>query len=295
MSAVATTGSQELQRRVEERIGAWRISVERVTETESSIIVFGVRDNEPVVLKVIRNQGDEWRAGEILDAFEANGVVRAYDYADGAVLLERVTPGNSLASLALDGNDEEATSILAGVIRRMSPRTPPESVATVEQWGNAFERYAASGEAQVPKRVLAEARRVHAHLCASQARRRLLHGDLHHYNVLFDAGRGWLAIDPKGVVGELEYEIGAALRNPYERPELFVDRSVIERRVERFARELGLDARRILAWGFAQAVLSAVWAVEDGRAVEPVNRWLALAGAMRPMLQDVIGSPIGGA
>ena len=42
----------------------------------------------------------------------------------------------------------------------------------------------------------------------------LLHGDLQHYNVLLDKDRGWVAIDPKGVVGELEYEVGALLRNP---------------------------------------------------------------------------------
>jgi streptomycin 6-kinase len=40
--------------------------------------------------------------------------------------------------------------------------------------------------------------------------------DLHHYNVLSDSGRGWLAIDPKGLVGEVEYEVGAAIRNPID-------------------------------------------------------------------------------
>jgi hypothetical protein len=31
----------------------------------------------------------------------------------------------------------------------------------------------------------------------------------------------WIAVDPKGVIGEIEYEIGASLRNPYENPEIF--------------------------------------------------------------------------
>ena len=59
------------------------------------------------------------------------------------------------------------------------------------------------------------AQRLYVGLCASQTSTRLLHGDLHHYNILRDGDRGWVAIDPKGVVGEVEYEIGAALRNPY--------------------------------------------------------------------------------
>jgi streptomycin 6-kinase len=114
---------------------------------------------------------------------------------------------------------------------------------------------------------------------------RLLHGDLHHYNVLVDSARGWLAIDAKGVVGEPEYEVGAALRNPWERPELFTEPATIMRRVDRFRRELHLDAERILAWAFAQAVLAAIWAVEDGVIIGPDNAWLALANHIHPMIK----------
>src|SRR5437588_2607793 len=96
-------------------------------------------------------------------------------------------------------------------------------------------------------------------LYASQKEPRLLHGDLQHYNVLFDSKRGWLAIDPKGVVGEVEYEIGAILRNPIERPEMFTQRVTIERRIKQLTGKLNLDFERVLAWGFAQAVLSAIW------------------------------------
>ena len=113
---------------------------------------------------------------------------------------------------------------------------------------------------------------------------RLLHVDLQHYNVLFDSSRGWVAIDPKGVVGELEYEIGAALRNPIERPELFLSRPTIERRLKQFTSKLNLDFERMLAWSFAQAVLSAIWEIEDGFAVDATNPSLRLAKAIQSML-----------
>jgi streptomycin 6-kinase len=64
------------------------------------------------------------------------------------------------------------------------------------------------------------------------------------------------AIDPKGVVGELAYETGAALRNPCDRPELFAAPATIPRQVDCFACVLRLDGRRILAWAFAQAILA---------------------------------------
>ena len=112
----------------------------------------------------------------------------------------------------------------------------------------------------------------------------LLHGDLQHYNVLFSRNRGWVAIDPKGVVGELEYEVGALLRNPVERPELFASSGTVTRRLETLTTLVDLDYSRTLAWSFAQAVLSAIWDVEDGYPVNPNHPALKLAQTLRPML-----------
>jgi streptomycin 6-kinase len=47
---------------------------------------------------------------------------------------------------------------------------------------------------------------------------------------------------------------------------------------------LKLDFKRALGWGFAQAVLSAIWSVEDGFAIDDRNPALILANAIQPML-----------
>ena len=238
------------------------------------------------MLKVLRRPGDEWRCGEVLDAFGGRRVVRVYEYVEGAVLMERLRPGTPLAGMALDGRDDEATEILSEVIRRMSPRnTSSGEFVTVQDWGKGFERYLAAGAGLIPRDLVEQGQRVYAELCASQRATRLLHGDLHHDNVLFDADRGWVAVDPKGVIGELEYEVGAALRNPYERPELFASPETVERRVRRYEAVLKLDPWRVLSWGFAQAVLSAVWSCEDGFAVGPETPSVVLARAIQPMLK----------
>jgi streptomycin 6-kinase len=127
---------------------------------------------------------------------------------------------------------------------------------------------------------------VFLHLCASQSAPRLLHGDLHHGNVLLDANRGWLAIDPKGAIGEIEFEFGAALRNPCERPELFTAETTIERRVARYSNGQR-NAGRILGWAFAQAVLATLWELEDSQRLEAGKGWIALADRVRPMLRGV--------
>jgi streptomycin 6-kinase len=284
--------------RIQQHARAWGVVCEDSFETQSSVIAFGARDDQPVVLKVVKQPGDEWRAGEILKAFDGQGVARVYEHAPGAVLLERLRPGNSLVDLALSGRDVEATDILTRVIQQMSsaesstsgresstsPPELPQAYATVQDWAKGFERYVATGDDQIPLDLVAAGQRVYLSLCASQQRPRLLHGDLQHYNVLFDSDRGWLAIDPKGVVGEVEYEIGAVLRNPIERPDLFLSRATVERRLKQFTHRLKLDYERALAWGFAQAVLSAIWEIEDGFAVDATNPALRLAKVMRPML-----------
>ena len=137
-------------------------------------------------------------------------------------------------------------------------------VSDGERVGRGFARYIERADARIPAALVGRASDLYAELCETQGSTRLLHGDLQHYNVLRDHERGWLAIDPKGVVGEVEYEVGASLRNPGELPDVLADRGRIERRVGMMSSRLGLDAHRVLGWAFAQAVLSAIWLPQFG-------------------------------
>ncbi len=260
----------------------WEIEVENSLHTDSSIVAFGRCSGRAVVLKFVRRRGDEWRSGEVLEAFSGRGTVRSLQCADGAALLERLSPGAELGRQAL--SDSDATTAIADVIARMSPGSPPADTPTVETWGGGFERYTSNGLSGIPRSLVEVAHRIYMNLCATQTETRLLHGDLHHGNVLSDARLGWVAIDPKGVVGELAYETGAALRNPSERPELFARPEIIEERIACFSQRLSLDPRRILAWGFAQAVLAAIWELEDDGLVAAGHGWIAFAEVAMSML-----------
>jgi streptomycin 6-kinase len=213
--------------------------------------------------------------------FAGQGSARlvAADEHAGAMLLERLEPGTPLFSL---DDDVAATSVAAGVMRRLWRPAPAEHpFPTVERWGRGFQRLRARfpDGGPFPRALLEEAESLFADLLASSAPPVVLHGDLHHWNVLAAAREPWLAIDPKGVVGEPAYEVGALLRNPMphllDRPDA---ERILARRVAQLAEELGFDRTRIRGWGVAQAILSAWWCVEDG--VDCLESALRFAGLL---------------
>ncbi|HJT66148.1 MAG TPA: aminoglycoside phosphotransferase family protein [Pyrinomonadaceae bacterium] len=269
--------------RLHSKAAQWKVAIDETHETESSVLGFGVREGRPIVLKLTRTP-DEARAGEMLRAFAGNGAVRVYEYEPGAVLLERLEPGQQLVELVRRGEDDTATRIIAELIAKLAHHSPPPDTPAVSDWGRGFERYLKSGDHPISHDLIREAQQLYNDLALSQRTTMLLHGDLQHYNVLYDNLHGWTAIDPKGVVGEIEYEIGALLRNPIEQPELFTNRATIARRLEILTNLLALNPSRTLRWCFAQAVLSAVWDVEDGHHVNDNHPALLLARTLEPML-----------
>src|SRR6185369_5367485 len=83
----------------------WSLNVTRVEETPTSLLAFGNRGEVPVVLKVFRESGDEWNSSAVLRTFRGHEMVEVLDYRDGAILLERLSPGTALAELTLAGRD----------------------------------------------------------------------------------------------------------------------------------------------------------------------------------------------
>jgi streptomycin 6-kinase len=181
------------------------------------------------------------------------------------LLLERLSPGTMLSTLE---NDEQATTIAVTVMQQLWRPVPTQhSFPSTAKWAAGLQRLRVQfdgGYGPFPPQLVETAEALFADLFASQDTTCLLHGDLHHYNILRAEREPWLAIDPKGVTGEPAYEVGALLRNPW--PGLLEGTDperVLSRRVDQLAEELSLDRQRLLMWGTAQAVLSAWWNYED--------------------------------
>ena len=188
---------------------------------------------EDAVLKVTPPEDDESdEEAEALELWNGAGAVRLLrrDGERRALLLERARPGDDLAELA----EEEATAIAVETgLRLWRPAAQPF------RWiGDHVPRWLDQAEGH---ELLPLARELYASL--EVGRETLVHGDFHHHNILRST-RGPVAIDPKPMLGEPEYDLPSFLWNPLPyRMRL----DVTERRLAAFA-AAGLDEDRMRKW-----------------------------------------------
>ena len=102
------------------------------------------------------------------------------------------------------------------------------------------------------------------------------HQDFHGGNILRAAREPWLAIDPKPLVGEREFDTASLLRD--RRQELNRDPKpdrTVRRRLDQLTSELALDRGRMRGWGIAHAL---AWGINESVVLEDMiacARWLA--------------------
>lgn len=262
------------------------------------VIAYSAQYKSDVVLKVGPKKIID-KEIQTLQYFQGEACVKllqfdcTYSDTNSALLLEHIQPGTSLKDLFLEGREEETIVIFADLVKRMHAHPKKyefEEIQTAEQRLSLLHTFQSKNLRLT--QLLPQVAKLADQLVASQGKQYLLHGDLHHENILKrkidnisgeDKGRkpdeaesdvsvvvyrteseDWVMIDPQGVVGELEYEVGAFIRNP-----LFelLDQQNLEQlmlhRFERLSQLLNLDKQRIIDWSFVQAVLGACYYEED--------------------------------
>ena len=160
-------------------------------------------------------------------------------------------------------DDNEVMHIAATLMKKLWKTIEPTAARpTTQQWFSRLDLPINLPDNFSPS-LIDKAKQIAQALHQSIEETVLLHGDLHHTNILSSKRQPWLAIDPKGVIGEREYEVGALLRNPI--PDIAKTdnlKEIIANRVSMLAELLSFDKQKIIAWGFSQAVLAAVWSLD---------------------------------
>ena len=283
---------QDLQRIVDDVLVRWSLRLEHPLPMSFHwVAAVTTGDGMPAVLKLAVPQSDHQPAeASALRAYAGRGAVRllAHDRGLGALLLHPAAPGHMLRHLVPDC-DEEATAIAADVMTRLhAARAQNAGVPPLKDARSSFVRYLTEHPHDQPlsRRLVEHALSLFDDLVASAPTSVVLHGDLHHDNVLQDDARasGWVAIDPHGWVGDPGFEIGALLYNPDPPRRSDALLRLVPRRVDQLADLLGLAHERVVAWGFVMGVLSEVWSTEDATHYTP-GRALDVALLLQPQLR----------
>jgi streptomycin 6-kinase len=249
--------------KIGELLEAWRLVPDgRLLTTRSSWILPVRHEGSPAMLKVARIP-DEQSGYRLMTWWDGEGAAKVVASSAGALLLERATGARNLTQMAWSGQDDEACRILCDAAARLhAPRRRPlPELHPLEAWFQPLFQLTPEHAALVP--------------AADTARQLLtapyavgpLHGDLHHENVLDFAERGWLAIDPHGLLGERTFDYANIFTNPDlsdpSRP-LATLPGRLEARLDVVINATGVEPERLLRWIIAWTGLSAAWFIGDG-------------------------------
>lgn len=243
----------------DEYLDRWDLIAEGVPlHTMSSVLLAVARGTTPAMLKIAL-EPEEQRGNRLMPWWNGHGAAPVFAQEGNALLMARAVSSRSLHEMAGKGEDEEATCILCRVAAQLHCRQapPPDELVSLTDW---FAPLTGNGEAGTPLLDLAAA--TARSLLEDQREVVVLHGDIHHGNVLDFGGLGWLAIDPKGLSGERTFDLVNILRNPMA--ELALAPGRLARHASIIAAEAKVDRVRLLQWLLAFSGLSAVWLSEDG-------------------------------
>lgn len=225
--------------------------------------------DEAVVLKLSFPNNHEFITEvEALRFYSGNGSIQLIkeDLDNSVILLERAVPGTRIGDIQ---PDKKQISLVSDVIKKIHKtiiQKDASSFPTLLDWSKAFERYRKNFDVKIgpiPARMFEQAEEIFIEYSKNINRNVLLHGDLHNDNILL-SDRGWLIIDPKGVIGEQAFDVGTYLRNPYiDLPENSNYKNILKNRIAQFSEELDLEKKKIKNWAFANAVISLLWFLED--------------------------------
>lgn len=242
--------------------------------TPGSDLLPVLQHGEPAMLKL--PSGEHERLGYLpLDYWAGDGAARLLERNDdgSAMLIERATGSRSLAAMARSGaaGDGEATAILCDAIAALQKaRGPvPSGLIPLETWfEDLFPAAAKHGG------ILARSAAAANELLPAQREIVPLHADLHHDNLLDFEARGWLAIDPKCVIGDRAFEYTILFCDPDladPQPPVAILPGRFERRLEIVLAKSGLERRRLLMWILAWCGLSTAWFLEDEDPLAEIN------------------------
>ncbi|MDB5527936.1 MAG: 3-kinase [Devosia sp.] len=249
----------------------WSLTKSTPIADSQSSAIFRVEQNGRnfAVLKILKPIAaeEERRGAALMNWYGGEGAATVFDIHGDTIFMEWLD-GGTLGDAVRAGHDDESTIALATLVAGLHrPRAgAPEHLLELRP---RFQALFDTDVRQWPH----TARDLYARACGIALKlfdkpfaSIPLHGDLHHDNIM-SSDRGWLAIDPKGLLGDASYEVANVFRNPYGASNLVTDPRRIQALADAFAARLGFNRKRVLGWAAAHSALSACWDLAAGNPI----------------------------
>lgn len=270
---------------------SWNIeAAKRIADTPVSVVYELTRkDGSLAIAKVLKKKvlKDSLRGADFITWRAGIGCVELLDRSDTILLMEHAGTETLRDVLFRDGNDDATTEIAAEVLLKYhqpSKRSPPSSLLTLPLYFESLFRKAEQDRRDGVDSPFVEAARLAQELIDQQRDIKPLHGDLHHENIMH-SDRGWIIIDPAGLIGDAALDVANMFSNPLDRFDLTRSEARIASMAAIFSRALQRDERLLLQYAFAYGCLSATWHEEEGNAEERDNE-LAVAATIKAVLKQ---------
>jgi streptomycin 6-kinase len=237
-----------------------------VAETDTSWI-FRVEQNGRnfAALKILKPLAavEESRGAQLMNWYGGEGAATIFDIHGNTIFMEWLD-GGTLGDAVRAGHDDEGTIAIATVVANLHrPREgAPEGLEPLRDHFQPLFDTDVRAWPHTARDLYARASGIALKLFDRPSAQIPLHGDMHHDNVL-SSDRGWLAIDPKGLIGDPAYDVANVFINPKGAGKIAADPRRIAARADIFAERLNYPRKRILGWAAAHAALSACWLLEE--------------------------------
>lgn len=210
---------------------------------------------------------EEGRGARLLQYYSGEGAATVFDIHGDTIFMEWLG-GPTLGEPSRNGRDDEATTAFAALVANLHRPRPdiPEGLQPLRERFEALFKADVRSWPHTARDLYARASGLALKLFDKPMPEIPLHGDLHHDNIL-SSDRGWLAIDPKGLIGDPHYEVANAFRNPHGATKLAADPKRINAMADIFSERLGLNRKRILGFAAAHSGLSACWDLAAGNSI----------------------------
>ena len=241
-----------------DQIRLWNLSVDgQLIETPHSKLLPVIANRKPAILKLLCE--DERYSPAALKWWQGIGAARLISQDSNIILIERAEGNRSLIEMSQSGDDDNACRIICDVAKQLHFHRQVKR-PSFPSLSHRFKQLPIVAESQGG--ILQECADIARHLLSNPQEQTILHGDLHHDNILDFDERGWLAIDPKGLLGERASDFANIFINPDTAdPKLSVamTNGCISQRLDIISKEAKIDRQRLLMWVVAYAGLSASW------------------------------------